>query len=286
MTVKENKPVSAKTTGTTRIRLKANRTTVFKIQPAFNGSFGASVTKTCLRPLFFTITAFRRAVELIKTHQYIRSKESASAHFFFTTISLLFCASMSTLFAQEQTQKIPPLRTILIENFETEDSKWKLQYRETITGTVYGVSEIDALLNVPGKSSGRYLLITYRGPGAHPVRILPPRPIFLSGNCLSLELMVYGRNRKDLLFALIEDIDGKRFRLSPVSLDFSGWQKVEITLPATYKRRPAITGQRAGLTFVGLEIKSYKKDLDTLEYEIDQIQYRTRDYFIMPENLL
>lgn len=281
VTVKKDKTAFAKAAFSVFCERKAFAASVLSTEGTSKGFFAAGSAKS--GSFTFTVAgcAKRWTIKMNDWHTLYRFK-STVLNRLCTVFFCLFFIPVTLTGEEPSSADFPRSEQVMIEDFEKEGSQWKLSYRTTITGSVYGLSRLESLLQRPG-SQNRYMLITYSGPGAHPVRISPSQPVFMKGfvHCVQFEL--YGRNRPDQVFLHLEDIEGNRIRTGGESLQFAGWKTVSIDLPGTLKRRPVQPHLQAGLILTGLEIRSGSRKVSSMEYEIDDIRYLARPYFKVPE---
>jgi len=85
--------------------------------------------------------------------------------------------------------------------------------------------------------------------------IKPPKPIKIPGVTKALSVWIAGRNFKHQLYAHIIDYKGREMILNMGLLDFSGWKRVNITVPPSIAQYNYHNPEWLGISFAGFSVK-------------------------------
>lgn len=113
----------------------------------------------------------------------------------------------------------------------------------------------------------------------------PPRPIKVPGITKAISVWVCGRSFKHRLYCHLIDYKGSEMIVDMGLLDFAGWKKVSIPIPATIEQEEYHWVNWRGVSFAGLSIRTdpgesygvYYVYFDELRAITDVYQEETRD---------
>ena len=91
-------------------------------------------------------------------------------------------------------------------------------------------------------------------------RMNPPRPIKVPGITKALSVWVCGRSFQHRLYAHVIDYEGNEMILDMGMLDFVGWKRVAIPIPATIKQHNYHDTEWRGLSFSGFSVATDPAD--------------------------
>jgi hypothetical protein len=91
-------------------------------------------------------------------------------------------------------------------------------------------------------------------------KIAPPRPIKIPGITKALSMWVCGRSFQHRLYAHVLDYEGNEMILDMGLLDFVGWKKVNIPIPASIKQHNYHDTNWRGISFAGMSVETDPAD--------------------------
>lgn len=150
--------------------------------------------------------------------------------------------------------------------------------KEPIPGEVeVGIEEAD-----------KYVLgmkIQYFKRGMNTFALFPVRPLPVEGITKTLSLWVVGRNVNNILKVVIQDHFGNTAELSLGKLNFTGWKRLTVAIPATIIQRDFHYKDKMGIKVLGFKIEcdpmeaygSYYIYFDDLRAVTDLFSEESRD---------
>ena len=147
----------------------------------------------------------------------------------------------------------------------------------------------DEPLPVDSKILGVKVEFYHRGVNSFFVR--PLRPIPVEGVVKTVSVWVAGRNQAHKLFLLVQDFNGRTFELPIGPLDFTGWNRLTVTVPPSPAGVIGIIqaspyyGDRPGVRIMGVRVEcdpvtargTYYLYFDDLRVVTDLYNYDSRD---------
>lgn len=174
-------------------------------------------------------------------------------------------------------------RTLVFADFESE-TDWRLEFRALSDGS--GDVSTDDLETPPLPQSTRYLYISFRAAVPTGLRVRPPGPIEFTDYVRRFEFWALGTGHADEIFFDLIDATEQTHRLSAGRLDFVGWRKLQVALPAKVRQRsPA---GRTGVRFRGIylspagRMNAAENSLFSLRIYVDHFMAITRDRLRQP----
>ncbi len=115
--------------------------------------------------------------------------------------------------------------------------------------------------------------------------IRPPRPVKIPGITKAITVWVCGRSFKHRLYCHLYDFKGKEMIVDMGFMDFAGWKKVSVAIPATIEQEEYHWVNWRGVSFAGFSIRTdpeesygqYYAYFDELRAITDVYQEENRD---------
>jgi hypothetical protein len=214
--------------------------------------------------------------------------------FIFTALLLIF--SLSMLNAQDKKAKKKaegkseeeikrPANVyfeIILEDFEsTSYSKSNLKFR-----VVKKNQDGDLIMRdqypAPVKKSKKYLGVKIYGRSGDYFSLIPPKPLVIKKNCSSISIWVYGKGFTGELSAFVEDANGNAHRLVFGKLNFLGWRKLTVKVPAKVVQEDEFLSQKRVIKITKLIYQPGNTKLARPKWQyfyIDDISARVREKY-------
>jgi hypothetical protein len=153
------------------------------------------------------------------------------------------------------------LADIPVSHFEDADSWTTVMPIDE--GIVMSMRRRGRPLEVPendpnDNSNNRYVLgvkVAFNQRGYNHFTVRPARPIKIPGITKALSVWVCGRSFKHRLYVHVLDYKGSPMMLDMGPLDFVGWKKVAIPIPATIEQDNYHNTEWRGISLMGMSIQ-------------------------------
>jgi len=189
-----------------------------------------------------------------------------------------------------------------INKFE-DPGFWKVSIppdQGVVTARRFTSSPIEKKVIADEKEAGileedKYVLgvkVEFFGRATTSISIEPTRPIAVPGIAKLISVWTVGRNFNHNLKVVLEDHFGKRLILPMGKLNFSGWKKLTVAIPAGLEQRNPHYSNISGVKILGFVIEpeltetigSYFVYFDDLRVVTDLFSEETRDPDDVPDN--
>lgn len=115
--------------------------------------------------------------------------------------------------------------------------------------------------------------------------VLPSNPMPVEGICKTVSVWVIGRNTDHMLKLLVKDHFGNKAEITMGKLNFAGWKKMTVAIPATIVQKNYHYANRMGIEILGFRVDcdpeeaygSYYLYLDDLRATTDLFTENNRD---------
>ena len=109
--------------------------------------------------------------------------------------------------------------------------------------------------------------------------VTPPRPVKIPGFTKEISVWVAGRNHNNRMSFYVYDINGKPQNIGNEALNFMGWKKITVQVPAKVEQENFRGQAEQGISFMGINIKVDPKDSYGKYYiYFDNLEARTDMY--------
>jgi hypothetical protein len=169
---------------------------------------------------------------------------------------------------------------ITLEDFETTPYTDKNIYFNS-TGYQEASLSIRDQNPAPNGRSKKYLGVKVRARAGDTFIIKPAKELLIDKYCKSISLWVYGKDYAGVLWMLLMDTDQKTYKLRVGSLNFLGWRKLTIGIPARVAQQDLFLNQKKHLKILQLQYTAVnREELARHQYfYIDDITAMVRDKY-------
>ena len=109
--------------------------------------------------------------------------------------------------------------------------------------------------------------------------VTPPRPVKIPGFTKEISVWVAGRNHNNRMSFYVYDINGKPQNIGNEPLNFMGWKKITVQVPAKVKQEDFRGQAEQGISFMGINVKVDPRDSYGKYYiYFDNLEARTDMY--------
>lgn len=109
--------------------------------------------------------------------------------------------------------------------------------------------------------------------------VTPPRPVKIPGFTKEISVWVAGRNHNNRMSFYVYDINGKPQNIGNEALNFMGWKKITVQVPAKVEQENFRGQAEQGISFMGINIKVDPRDSYGKYYiYFDNLEARTDMY--------
>lgn len=96
--------------------------------------------------------------------------------------------------------------------------------------------------------------VDFTNRGISPLRISTIKPINLPGVVKTIQIWIAGRGYKDKLNVILQDKNGKTYKIFMGEMNYQGWKRLTAAIPDNIEQLDNYTGDFEGLKFIGFEV--------------------------------
>jgi hypothetical protein len=169
---------------------------------------------------------------------------------------------------------------ITLEDFETTPYTDKNIYFNS-TGYQEAAISIRDQNPAPNGKSKKYLGIKVRARVGDAFIIKPAKELLIDRYCKSISLWVYGKDYAGVLWMLLMDADQKTHKLRVGTLNFLGWRKLTVGMPASVTQTDQFLNQKKYMKILQFQyVAQNREQLARWQYfYIDDITAMVRDKY-------